>query len=144
MTRSPTPDDDVICFGEHTPVALSYNLCSNLFLHIIQLLVHHWGSKIKHELHPRAWSMSTRGFEAFPGLFPMTQHGRVQSAETMSITSVRGCWNTNKKYKDEPVGGWPRRGVSRQRRWPIWGKFQIWGLWWLIDDEERCTGFITS
>jgi hypothetical protein len=131
MTRSPTPDGNVICSGEPVLAALSYNLCSNLFLHLIQLLVLHWGSKIKHELHPRARSTSTRGFEAFPGLFPTTQRGRVQPAEPMSITSARGCWHMDKKDEDGPEGGWPRRDISRRCRWRIWGKSGDSGL--------RCT-----
>jgi hypothetical protein len=60
----------------------------------------------------------------------------------MSIRSVWGCWNTDKKDEDGPVGGWPRCGISRRRRWPIWGKFQIRVLWWLIGSEERCIGFV--
>jgi hypothetical protein len=61
----------------------------------------------------------------------MTQRDRVQSAEPMSITSARGCWNTDKKDEDGSVGGWPRHGVSRRHRWLIWGKSGDQGL--------RCT-----
>jgi hypothetical protein len=89
------------------------------------------GTTIKHEHHPRVRSTGTRGFRAFPGPFPITQRGSVQSAEPMSITSIRGCWNTDKKDEDGAVAGYPRHGVSRRRGKPMWGKNQIRAL--------RCT-----
>jgi hypothetical protein len=43
------------------------------------------------------------------------------------------------------VGGWPRRGASRWRRWQIWGKkIQIRALQWMIWGEKRCAGRVTS
>jgi hypothetical protein len=64
-------------FDEPALAAIPYNPGSNLFLHLTQLLALHWGSKIGHEVHPRAQSMSTRGSETFTDPFQVTQRGRV-------------------------------------------------------------------
>ena len=39
--------------------------------------------------------------------------------------------------------GWPWWGDTRVHRQPIWGKNEILQLWWLIEGEGWCSGFVT-
>jgi hypothetical protein len=58
-------------------------------------------------------------------VFPLVERGLAQWVEPMSITSMRGCWNTDKESEGRPGDGGPRRSGSRRHKELNWGRKKL-------------------
>jgi hypothetical protein len=87
--------------------------------------------------------VSAAAFHGGDPAFRCSGCGRVQSGGSMSITTCKRTQNTHRSDHGYLRGIWPRRDASRRHGWPIWGKSQFLGLWWMAGRGWGCIGFVT-
>jgi hypothetical protein len=87
--------------------------------------------------------VSAAAFHGGNTTFRGSGYGRVQSGGSMSITTCKRTQNTHRSDHGYLRGLWPRRDASRRHGWPIWGKSQFLGLWWMAWRGWGCVGFVT-
>jgi hypothetical protein len=74
-------------------------------------------------------------------VFPTTHGSLVQLDDSVSIKGMGGCWNNSTEGEIGPELSWLRRAWSSWWRRPVWGKFEIPKLRWMIKGGSGCYGF---